>query len=81
MKKILFVLLIFSTALSAQIQHHSQTECYVRLKKTTVFELEFSAIQQLLKQYAFPYNIQVKESFKVSKYTLFYCVCVIIARS
>ena len=67
MKKILFVLLIFSTALSAQIQHHSQTECYVRLKKTTALELEFSAIQQLLKQYAFPYNIQVKESFKVSK--------------
>jgi len=67
MKRILFVLLLVSTALSAQIQQHSQTECYVRLKKSITQELDFSSIQQLLKQYASPHAIQVKESFKISK--------------
>ncbi len=67
MKKILFVLLLVSTSLCAQVQQHSQIECYVRLKKSTSRELEFSAIEQLLKQYASPYTIQIKESFKVSK--------------
>jgi len=67
MKRILFVFLLVSTALSAQIQQHSQTECYIRLKKSIAQELDFSAIQKLLKQYASPYHIEVKESFKVSK--------------
>jgi len=67
MKKLIFALILVSTALSAQVQQYSQTECYVRLKRNVTQDVDFDRIKQLLEQLSFPYAIQLKESFKVSK--------------
>jgi PKD repeat protein len=67
MKRILLAILLVSSALHAQTQQHSSNECYVRLKKSVTEQSDFETIKQLLVQLSFPYSIEVKESFKVSK--------------
>jgi subtilisin family serine protease len=66
MKNFLFILLFFTSALSAQVQY-SNNECYVRLKKEVIEKNHNGNIKETLDFISLPYSVTIKESFKNSK--------------